>query len=164
MVSVLDDESLYEFTGGRPMTRDELRDTYTRQAVGHSEDGACGWLNWIVRHRATGSPIGTVQATLHAAGGELAADIAWIVGSRQQGNGFAKEAAGAMLNWLGRQHVYRFIAHIRPGHFASIAVARRLGLKATDEVIDGEISWTSDARTSIDRAAAVPRVSPHPRI
>jgi RimJ/RimL family protein N-acetyltransferase len=143
MVSVLDDQSLYEFTGGQPMTLDELRDRYAAQAVGHSPDGVRGWLNWVVRETATGAVIGTVQATLHDASGALAAELAWIIGSGHQGNGFAKEAAAAMLSSLRDQHVRSFTAHIRPDHVASIAVARHLGLSATDEVIDGEISWTS---------------------
>lgn len=65
MASLLDDLSLYEFTGGSPSTLEQLRDTYTRQVVGRSPDGARGWLNWIVRRAATGSALGTLQATLH---------------------------------------------------------------------------------------------------
>ena len=145
MVSVLDDEGLYEFTGGQPMTLDELRDRYAIQAVGHSPDGAQGWLNWIVRQRATGLVIGTVQATLHDAGGALTAELAWVIGSRHQGSGFAKEAAAAMLIWLRGHRVGSFTAHIRPDHAASIAVARHLGLSIIDTVIDGEISWASMA-------------------
>jgi RimJ/RimL family protein N-acetyltransferase len=143
MVSVLDDESLYEFTGGGPMTLVELRDRYAGQVVGHSPDGAQGWLNWIVRQRASGSVIGTVQATVHDVSGAFAAELAWVIGSRSQGSGFAKEAAAAMLNWLRDQHVGSFTAHIRPDHAASIAVAQHIGLSITDEMTDGEISWAS---------------------
>jgi RimJ/RimL family protein N-acetyltransferase len=143
MVSVLDDESLYEFTGGTPMTLVELRERYARQAVGHSPDGAQGWLNWIVRETASGSAIGTVQATVHDVSGVFAAELAWVIGSRSQGSGCAKEAAVAMLSWLREQRVASFTAHIRSDHAASIAVAQHLGLSITDEMIDGEISWAS---------------------
>jgi RimJ/RimL family protein N-acetyltransferase len=143
MVSVLDDESLCEFIGGRPRTLEQLRETYARQAVGQSPDEARGWLNWIARERATGSVVGKVQATLRDSGGAVAAELAWVIGSRHQGNGFAKEAATGMLSWLQEQHVGGFSARIHRGHRASIAVARHLGLSATDEVIDGEILWAS---------------------
>jgi RimJ/RimL family protein N-acetyltransferase len=143
MVSVLDDESLYEFTGGRPETLDELRDRYARQVVGHSPDGAQGWLNWIVRLRASGSVIGTMQATVEDVSGAFAAELAWVIGSRNQGSGFGKEAAAAMLGWLREQQVRSFTAHIRPDHAASIAVAQHLGLSSTHEMIDGEILWAS---------------------
>lgn len=144
IVLLFDDERLYEFIGGRPRTLEELRDAYTRQVVGQSPDGAQGWLNWIVRDRATGSVVGTVQATLHCSDGSMAADIAWVIGSRHQRRGYAKEAADGMLSWLRAQKVRRFGAHIRPDHAASIAIARHLGLKATRRLTGDEVLWISD--------------------
>jgi RimJ/RimL family protein N-acetyltransferase len=143
MVAVLDDQRLHEFTGGHPKTLEELRETYRRQAVGQSPDGTQGWLNWTVRLRASGAAIGTVQATLRQADGATTAAVAWTIGSRHQGRGFAKEAAAAMADWLRSYRVERLSAHIRPDHAASIAVARHLGLRPTDELIDGEITWLS---------------------
>ena len=143
MVSLLDDERLYEFIGGRPRTLVELQDAYARQVVGRSPDDAHGWLNWIVRDRAAGSAVGTVQATLHDGDGSMAADIAWVIGSRHRRRGYAKEAADGMLCWLRGQNVRRFGAHIRPDHAASIAIARHLGLSATHGVTGGEVLWIS---------------------
>ena len=152
MVSVLDDEGLYQFIGGRPTTLQELRETYGRQAVGQSPDGARGWLNWIVRDRATGSVVGTVQATLHYAGGSMSAQVAWIIGARHQGRGYAKEAAAGMFSWLRGQYVRDFTAHIRSDHAASIAVARHLGLRVTDRLMDGELVWVSEREVVKDIA------------
>ena len=33
------------------------------------------------------------------------------------------------------------IAHIHPDHEASVAVARRIGMSPTGEVVDGEVRW-----------------------
>jgi hypothetical protein len=48
MVSVLGDDRLYEFVGGRPATPDELRDRYRHLVAGPKHPGEV-WLNWIVR-------------------------------------------------------------------------------------------------------------------
>jgi hypothetical protein len=42
---------------------------------------------------------------------------------------------------MSRRGVVAFAGHINPSHAASIGVARHLGLKATDAVVDGETTW-----------------------
>ncbi len=146
MAPLLDDRELHEYTGGRPATRTELRGRYARQVVGHSADGARGWLNWVVRHRDTAAAVGTVQATLREEAGGRLAEIAWVVARPYQGHGYASEAAAGMAGWLcqhSRQGVDPLVAHIHPDHQASISVARRVGLRATDVMVDGETRWTS---------------------
>jgi RimJ/RimL family protein N-acetyltransferase len=141
MHPVLDDPALHGYIGGEPPTADRLRERYAIQATGHSPDGTHGWLNWIVRDRETGTAVGTVQATLSDKGPRLQAEVAWVIGVAHQGRGYAKEAAGAMVQWLLGQGADTITAHIHPGHRASIAVATHLGLIATDLVEDGEIIW-----------------------
>ena len=140
LAPILKDESLHNFIGGRPATLTELRKRYTRQVAGHSADGAQGWLNWVVRHRSSGVAVGTVQATLQVAG-ELTAEVAWVVASPHQRQGYAKEAAAAMADWLRLHGVERLVAHVHPEHEASVSVARHLGLVPTETVDDGEVRW-----------------------
>ena len=45
------------------------------------------------------------------------------------------------MEWLRDHGVTRFVAHIHPDHGASAAVARHLGLAATDERQEGEVRW-----------------------
>ena len=139
MVGVLGDERLYAFTGGQPPTLDELRARYRRLAVGRSADGSEEWHNWIVRRRSDGRTIGTVQATILDAG--HGADIAWVIGLPWQGQGFASEAAQALVRWLEGRGVTSITAHVHPDHHASASVASRAGLSATDEIEDGERVW-----------------------
>jgi len=143
MVEVLADPRLYEYIGGAPPSPEQLRARYALQAVGHSPDRRHGWLNWIVRERATGAAIGTVQATVTATDGRWEAEIAWVIGTMHQGRGYAKEAAGAMVGWLRSQGTDTITAHIDPEHEASMAVARHLGLAATEVVEGGETRWES---------------------
>ncbi len=143
MAPILDDPALHEYVGGQPESLKQLRERYARQVAGQSADGAQDWLNWIIRHRETKAAIGTVQATLHNQTEQTSAEIAWIVATAHQRQGYAKEAASAMVRWLRQREVKVLIAHVHLRHEASIGIARHLGLKATDVVNEGENEWTS---------------------
>jgi RimJ/RimL family protein N-acetyltransferase len=142
MVDVLADPGLYTFTGGTPPTLPELRRRYAAMVVGHSPDGAQEWLNWVVRlpdSEAVGTAVGTVQATIDQVGRR--AEVAWVIGARGQGRGYAAEAAAAMVGAVVAAGVTCVVAHVHPEHAASEAVARRCGLTPTDEYLDGERRW-----------------------
>ena len=139
MVAVLDDPRLYEFIGGQPPTFGELADRYLRLVEGGSADGREEWRNWIVRTRSDGRAIGTVQATI--VDGGRRAMIAWVIGVPWQGRGFATEAASALVGWLAADGASSIGATIHLSHAASEAVAQRIGLEPTDELVDGERVW-----------------------
>ena len=141
LAELFDDSRLHEFIGGSPDSADELRVRYTRQVVGHSPDRSERWFNWILRHRSTGSAVGTVQATVADRTGVIVAEVAWIVAVGHQHQGYARESAATMVAWLREQGAETIIAHIHPDHRASTAVARALGLTPTDQVVDGELRW-----------------------
>ncbi len=145
MADVLADPRLYEYVGGTPPSEAELEARYGLQVVGHSPDGHRGWLNWIVRERATGAAVGTVQATLTDVAGRLEAEVAWVTGFAYQRRGYATEAAGAMVEWLRCHATNAIVAHIHPDHEPSMGVARRLGLTPTDVLEAGETRWVSAA-------------------
>ncbi|ETK30914.1 GNAT family N-acetyltransferase [Microbispora sp. ATCC PTA-5024] len=139
MVDVLAGEDLYGFIGGGPPDLDGLRARYARLAAGRSPDGRQAWLNWIVRRRRDGRPVGTVQATVTGAGRR--AEVAWVVGTAWQGRGYASEAAVALAEWLRGRGVDLLQAHIHPDHQASMKVAAGIGLRPTDQMEDGERLW-----------------------
>lgn len=142
-VSVFSDVELHAWTGGQPCSLEQLEARYRRQVAGQSPDGTRGWLNWMLRRRSDGRLVGTVQATLsHVAAGRCVAELAWVVGLGYQRNGYGREGARAMVSWLRTRRVAELVAHIPPGHDASIGVARALGLTATDVVVDGEVRWS----------------------
>jgi RimJ/RimL family protein N-acetyltransferase len=137
MAGVLDDERLHEFTGGSPLTSGELAARYAR--LGGAAAREREWLNWIVRERAGGSAVGTVQATVSWGG--ASAEVAWVVGVEFQGCGYAKEAARAAAAWLRERGVESLVAHVHPEHRASAGVARALGLAPGGMRADGEQRW-----------------------
>jgi RimJ/RimL family protein N-acetyltransferase len=143
MVGVLSAGALYTFTGGEPPGLDELRARYARQVAGRSPDGSQEWRNWIIRREPGGQAVGYVQATVADDGRQ--AEIAWVVGVDWQGQGYAAEAARALVAWLDSHGVTTIRAHIHPRHAASAAVARRAGLAPTAHVDDGEQLWQRGA-------------------
>jgi RimJ/RimL family protein N-acetyltransferase len=96
-----------------------------------------------MRRRRDHQAVGYVQATTWGEATGLAAEVAWVVGTPYQGNGYAGEASRAMVSWLREQGVGMVLAHIRPGHVASERVARVAGLVRTATVADGEVRWQS---------------------
>ena len=93
-----------------------------------------------MRLRESRAPVGAVQATVRADD----AALAWVIGTRSQGRGYAAEAATALADWLRESGVRRLTAHIHPEHAASGGVARRAGLRPTGELdADGEEIWES---------------------
>ena len=143
LAPVLDDHSLHRFIGGEPLGLEDLRARFEHQARGRSPDGRDWWLNWVVRERSTGRPVGTVQATVSGLESESesataastptptptatatatatgsVSELAWVIGTADQGRGFAKEAVAAVASWLGECGVSRLRAHIHPDHEAS---------------------------------------------
>lgn len=138
LAAALADPALHAFTGGRPATVEEQRARCARLAAG-SPDPAEAWGNWVLRLRADGALTGYVQTTVRADGAELA----WVVGTPWQGRGLATEAARTLLAHLAAAGVTTAVAHIHPGHHASAAVARALGLHPTAHTQDGETRWQS---------------------
>jgi RimJ/RimL family protein N-acetyltransferase len=146
MVGVLGGDALYAFTGGAPPGLDELRARYAGQVAGRSPDGRKEWRNWILRRQPGGQAVGYVQATITGEGRR--AEIAWVVGLEWQGQGYATEAARALVSWLDSRGAQIIHAHIHPGHAASAAVASRAGLRPSGVVEDGEQLWLRDRRAA----------------
>jgi RimJ/RimL family protein N-acetyltransferase len=142
MAPLLSDQELHTFIGGQPLTLHQLQERYRHQVTGHSPDGRQRWLNWIVRRRADGRAVGTVQATVDEDENAPTAEVAWVVARPYQGHGYAREAAQCMVGWL-REHGVVVRAHVHPDHGASQGVARAVGLHPTHTLVEGEVRWES---------------------
>ena len=143
LAPVLDDTALHEFIGGAPLPAAALARRYARLAARRSPEGHQLWGNWVMRVRDTGKSVGTVQVTMPAGGPAAGpAEVAWVVGVRAQGHGYAKEAACGLVALL-LEAGWTVIAHIHPAHLASQRVARAAGLSPTEEVHDGEVRWVT---------------------
>jgi drug/metabolite transporter (DMT)-like permease/RimJ/RimL family protein N-acetyltransferase len=138
LFGVLSDPRIHEFTGSAPPADlASLTRLYEYWEKRISPDGSEYWLNWAVRLRATGEWIGHVQASVQPG----SASLAWVLGSAWQGQGYATEAARAVVDWLLQFGVREIRASIHPEHAASIKVAERLGLLRTASVSAAEVIW-----------------------
>ncbi len=63
--------------------------------------------------------MGTVQPSV----GSREADVAWVIGVPWQGNGYAKEAARVLVDWVLTGGAPCVTARIHPQHAASAAAA-----------------------------------------
>jgi RimJ/RimL family protein N-acetyltransferase len=141
LVDVLADPALYSFTGGAPLALPALRARLERLQRGLSPDGSEIWGNWVVRRHPDGVALGFVQATI----GEQGGDLAWVIGTVWQGQGYAGEAAAALAAFLRSEGVAPITAHVLPAHLASQRVAARAGLRPTGVLRpDGEERWSDE--------------------
>ena len=139
---ILSDMAIYEFMGGSPPSSEEsLAEEYARSESRHSPDGRELWLNWLIRERECGAAIGYAQATVASAH----THVAWVIGPRWQGRGYASEAARGVISWLIHLGATEIRAHIPPGHVASQRVALHAGLRRTGQVCEGEDVWLYEA-------------------
>jgi RimJ/RimL family protein N-acetyltransferase len=138
---VFDDPALGRWTGDTtPADPEVLRRRFAAWEAGPSPGSTERWLNWTMRRREDARAIGHLQSTVT---GDTAA-VAWVVGTGFQGEGFATEAAQALVAWLrNQQGVTAIEASIHPGNIASQTVARRAGLRPTDRLDDGEVVWST---------------------
>src|SRR3954447_673710 len=140
LAEILFDGRLHDFIGSPPGSQIDVRDRFVLLAAGSPRPGE-HWLNWVVRRRHDSVAVGTVQATVREVDGLLSARLGWMIGIAWQNRGFASEAATALVRWMRWQRVDEIAANIHPEHDADAAVARRAGLRQTEEVHDGERVW-----------------------
>jgi ribosomal-protein-alanine N-acetyltransferase len=70
-------------------------------------------------------------------------ELGYGVHSEHRNNGYATEAARALVGWaLAQDGVVRVTARCRPANLASIRVLRKAGLEQTGE-LDGLTRWTT---------------------
>ena len=140
MFPILVDRQLYKFTGGEPPRSAVAVDRwFTALETRLSPDGSERWLTWIVQLIECSTSIGYVQATVKGGKGNLA----WLIGVDWQGQGYATEAVGLLVDWLADNHVNIVTAHIHPNHEVSQRLASRVGLHKTEFLHDGEEIWST---------------------
>ena len=68
-----------------------------------------------------------------------AVELGYTVFEPYRGQGFATEAAQALMHWAESRHgIQHFVASVEPGNAASLALVRRLGFERTGRHWDDE--------------------------
>ncbi|MEO8186806.1 MAG: GNAT family N-acetyltransferase [Burkholderiaceae bacterium] len=141
MFEVLSDQAIYQYLDySPPASAEHLRTVYARLEERRSPDGSEAWLNWVIRPRD--QPLaGYVQATV----GSDRAYVAYVLGSRYWGRGYAQRAMQAMLEHLdSTYHVDRYLATVEVENQRSIRLLERLGfqLMASQDLHNHQLSTT----------------------
>jgi RimJ/RimL family protein N-acetyltransferase len=128
-----------------PLVRDwlgpdveRLRARFRRWEARRSPDGSQVWLNWTARLLDGAAAVAWVQASVSGD----SAEVAYATLPSQRRRGYCAEAVRGVVEWLGRD-VASVEAHIAADNAGSAAVARALGLRATDELHKDEVIWRS---------------------
>jgi len=125
MFDLLSDVRMYEFIPqDPPATLDALASRYKFLESRRSPDGAEEWLNWIIRSRANGVCLGTVQVTIAS---DRRAQLAYEIGVPHWRRGFATEACARVIAALFEEGIPEVWAELDTRNVASIRLLERLG-------------------------------------
>lgn len=120
-----------------PRTRDEVAEKVAMysEAVALNGNGDF-WQLAIERIDDPGHVIGDVYFTIRSTA-NASAEIGWSLHPDQRGRGYMTEAAGAMLRIAFQEiGVHRVIAQLDPRNAASIALCKRLGMRAEANFVE----------------------------
>lgn len=98
--------------------------------------------------------IGRLEALVH----HKDAEIAFVFVPGSWGNGYATEAAGAMIEHFEQVAVERFWACVTKGNQASLALCKRLGFTPAELPRDFEL-WTYDEGDVILKLERLPKLA-----
>jgi RimJ/RimL family protein N-acetyltransferase len=140
LVRMLLNPALYDYIGDAPATPADAGERVGRWLRG-SADPDVLWINYVARD--DGRLTGLAQATVRRAGDSFGeCEIAYLVDPPAQGRGFGTEMMRGCCAELRRTlNPAELTAHIHPGHAASEAVARSVGLTPTADFVAGERVW-----------------------
>lgn len=123
----LEDVARYQLF--EPLSRDEVAARVAKRGTAVRLGAEGDYLQLAVERRDSEQLIGDVFFGVRSLDG-LAAEIGWTFHPDHQGQGFATEAATAVLRLaFERLGLHRVFAELDPRNKASIAVCRRLGMR-----------------------------------
>ena len=151
MFELLHDAEVYRHLDDPPPPSVQaLELVYARLESRLSADGREAWLNWALVRAENRRALGFVQATLQA---PERVWVAYALGRRHWGQGYAREAMRAMLEHLcGDFGARRFLASVEAANQRSLALLAALGFheaaaaqRAEHRLTDTERLWVCDA-------------------
>ncbi len=145
-----DAELMRYITDGVPMSPEQIDAALARQAAHMRNVGFCMGAAEL---RTSGEIIGVIG--LQPVDKDDAIDIGWWVRREYQRQGFAREAATALVAFMQRHYPEAPItASIHPDNLASQGVARSIGLHAPNRTVPASsiASWRPDIPVLVFRS------------
>ena len=121
-----------------PLSESETRSRLERSMKTTAWAVEGDWLGAAVVERATGLTVGDIG--LHwVSERDRTAEIGFVFDPRQQGKGFATEAAGALLDWAFTEAgFHRVIGRTEARNAASARVLEKLGMRLEAHLVENE--------------------------
>nr|WP_276591788.1 GNAT family N-acetyltransferase [Sphingomicrobium nitratireducens] len=131
--AILDKPDVYRHLGNQPETHENL---WRRTVSSVGQWIVMGFGGWMVTLKADGRVIGNVglfdgQRQL-AAGFDGQPEMGWIFDPDMHGQGLAREACDAVLEWADANLAREIWAIIAPGNAPSLKLADRLGFEQVE--------------------------------
>jgi RimJ/RimL family protein N-acetyltransferase len=119
-----------------PLTEDVLRLVRDRLRADPSQDG---WWTWLVVREDSRQAVGSAGFG-GGPDGEGAVMIGYATYPDVEGNGFATEAAGALIGWaLDQPGIARVCASLPPDNHPAIRVAEKVGMRLMGTVWEEDL-------------------------
>jgi RimJ/RimL family protein N-acetyltransferase len=118
----------------------------------YDKDGVVRWLNWCidsytrygfglwaVEIKSTGEFIGDCGISMQNIDGELLPEIGYHINKKHWRNGYAKEAASAVRNWLFENTDFDGVySYMNCSNIASYSTAESVGMKRVKQYEDSD--------------------------
>jgi RimJ/RimL family protein N-acetyltransferase len=119
-------------------TEAETREHLARKIAATAWSGEADWLSCAVLVRETGDLVGDIGmnwlSVEHKTG-----EIGFLFNPRFQGNGYATEAAGALVSWgFDGAGLHRVIGRTEARNVASARVLEKLGMRREGHLVENE--------------------------
>ena len=109
----------------RPFTEENTRSWIERSIASYTSNG---FGRYAVIHKGTNMQIGDVGMFRTSVNGKEEVDLGYIIHTDHWRNGYAIEAASAVLQFGTEKKLPRIVANMAHDHIASQRVAERLGM------------------------------------
>jgi RimJ/RimL family protein N-acetyltransferase len=138
MHAMQSDAEVQRYLYGEPKSPAESRDYLKRKIASSAWAEEGDWLGAAVIERATGTTVGDVSMQW-VSEKDRTAEIGFIFLPQHQGQGFATEAARAMLDWaFEHAGIHRVVGHLEARNAASARVLEKLGMRLEAHFVENE--------------------------
>ncbi|HJU36687.1 MAG TPA: GNAT family N-acetyltransferase [Gaiellaceae bacterium] len=132
------DGEVARYLYGEALSEDETRDLLTTKMATSAWTREGDWLTVAVVERASGVTVGDLS--LHwVSERDRTAEVGFIFDPRRQGEGFATEAARALVDWaFTAAGFHRVIGRTEARNTASARVLEKLGMRLEAHLVENE--------------------------
>jgi len=138
MHAMRSDEEVARYLYGEKLSPDETRSLLAVKIAGASWAHEGDWLTAAAVERASGVTVGDVSMRW-VSERDRTAEVGFVFDPRQQGKGFATEAAHALVDWVFTSAgFHRVIGRTEARNVASARVLEKLGMRLEAQFVENE--------------------------